>query len=318
MRILVIMDPVEQIHPEGDTTLVLIEEMHRRGHTVEICTAEDLELERGEAAAVVSTVTAVDRGGFPCIKLEGGHWRRLGEDYDSVWMRKDPPFDQTYYFATLILEQARGKALLVNDPRGLREANEKLYIFNFPSLIPPTRVTQSLARLRDFLDAQDGQMIVKPLDQFGGGGIFHVRRDDRNTNSILESVTAGGKRLVMAQAYLPDVRRGDKRVLLLDGEPIGAVLRVPRDDETRSNLHVGGRAAKSALDDRDREICAAIGPKLRADGLYFVGIDVIGGMLTEVNVTSPTGMQEIDHLESCKLESRVVDWLEERVRAQRQ
>ncbi len=317
MRILVVMDPVEHLNPEGDTTLVLIEEMHRRGHTVEVCIGEDLELERGEAAAVVSTVTAVDRGGFPCIKLEGGHWRQIG-DYDSVWMRKDPPFDQAYYFYTLILEQARGKTLLVNDPRGLRDANEKLYIFNFPSLIPPTRVTQSLARLRDFLDAQGGQMIVKPLDQFGGGGVFHVRRDDRNTNSILESVSDGGKRLVMAQAYLPDVRRGDKRILLLDGEPIGAVLRVPRDDETRSNLHVGGTAVQTTLDDREREICATIGPKLRADGLYFVGIDVIGGMLTEVNVTSPTGMQEIDRLESCRLETRVVDWLEERARTIRQ
>lgn len=317
MRILVVMDPVERLNPEGDTTLVIIEEMHRRGHTVEVCIGEDLELERGEAAAVVSTVTAVDRTAFPCITLQGAHWRKIDE-YDSVWMRKDPPFDQAYYFYTLILEQARGKTLLVNDPRGLREANEKLYIFNFPSLIPPTRVTQSLARLRDFLDAQGGQMIVKPLDQFGGGGVFHVRRDDRNTNSILESVSNGGKRLVMAQAYLPDVRRGDKRILLLDGEPIGAVLRVPRDDETRSNLHVGGKAVQTALDDREREICATIAPKLRADGLYFVGIDVIGGMLTEVNVTSPTGMQEIDRLESCRLEARVVDWLEERARTLRQ
>jgi glutathione synthase len=136
-------------------------------------------------------VTAVDRTAYPCIKLEGGHWRKI-DAYDSVWMRKDPPFDQAYYFYTLILEQARGKTLLVNDPRGLRDANEKLYIFNFPSLIPPTRVTQSLTRLRDFLDAQGGQMIVKPLDQFGGGGVFHVRRDDRNTNSILESVSNGG------------------------------------------------------------------------------------------------------------------------------
>jgi glutathione synthase len=311
------MDPIDRLNPEGDTTLVLIEEMHRRGHTVEVCIGEDLELERGEAAAVVSTVTAVDRTAYPCIKLEGGHWRKI-DAYDSVWMRKDPPFDQAYYFYTLILEQARGKTLLVNDPRGLRDANEKLYIFNFPSLIPPTRVTQSLTRLRDFLDAQGGQMIVKPLDQFGGGGVFHVRRDDRNTNSILESVSNGGRRLVMAQAYLPDVRRGDKRILLLDGESIGAVLRVPRDDETRSNLHVGGTAVQTVLDDREREICATIAPKLRADGLYFVGIDVIGGMLTEVNVTSPTGMQEIDRLESCRLESRVVDWLEERTRTARQ
>jgi glutathione synthase len=315
MRVLVVMDPIEGINPEGDTTLVLVEEMHQRGHAVEICTADDLELERGEAAAVVSSVTAIDRTGFPCIQLEGAQWRRLS-DYDALWMRKDPPFDQAYYFYTLILEQARGKkTLLINDPRGLREANEKLYIFNFPSLIPPTRVTRSLVRLRDFLEHADGQMIVKPLDQCGGGGVFHVRADDRNTNSILETVSCNQTQLVMAQAYIPAVRQGDKRILLLDGEPIGAVMRVPRDDETRSNLHVGGRAQKTELDARDKEICATLKPKLLADGLYFVGIDVIGGQLTEVNVTSPTGVQEIDRLEGVKLEAGIIDWLERRARA---
>ena len=315
MRVLIVMDPIERINPEGDTTLVIVEEMHRRGWEVEVCGAEDLELERGEAAAVVSRVAAVDRTGFPCITLEGGQWRPLGA-YDALLMRKDPPFDQAYYFYTLILEQARGKTLLVNDPRGLREANEKLYIFNFPSLIPPTRVTRSHVRLRDFLEQQGGQMIVKPLDQCGGGGVFHVRAEDRNTNSILETVSCNQTKLVMAQAYLPKVREGDKRILILDGEPIGCVMRVPRDDETRSNLHVGGRAAATELDARDREIVATIAPKLRADGLHFVGIDVIGGMLTEVNVTSPTGIQEVDRLEGVKLETRVVDWLERRVQKQ--
>jgi glutathione synthase len=306
------MDPVEGINPEADTTLVLVEEMHRRGHEVEICTAEELELERGEAAAVISKVAGVDRKGFPCIQLEGATWRRLA-DYDAIFMRKDPPFDQAYYFYTLILEQARGKTLIVNDPRGLRDANEKLYIFNFPSLIPPTRVTRSITRLRNFLQSQGGQMIVKPLDQCGGGGVFHVRADDRNAQSILEVVSDNGKKLVMAQAYLPAVRQGDKRVLLLDGQPIGAVLRVPKEDETRSNLHVGGRAVKTTIDDDDRRICATIAPRLRQDGLYFVGIDVIGGQLTEVNVTSPTGVQEIDRLEDTKLEARVIDWLEQRI-----
>jgi glutathione synthase len=312
MRVLVIMDPVERINPTADTTFVLVEEMHRRGHAVEICVAEELELERGEAAAVAATVAAVDRNALPCIKLEGGKWRRLGE-YDALFMRKDPPFDQAYYFYTLMLEQTRGKTVLVNDPRGLREANEKLYIFNFPSLIPPTRVTRSIARLRDFLEQQGGQMIVKPLDQCGGGGVFHVRADDRNAASILETVSDNQRKLVMAQAYLPAVRQGDKRILLLEGEPIGAVLRVPREDETRSNLHVGGRAQATTLDARDREICATIAPRLRADGLHFVGIDVIGGMLTEVNVTSPTGIQEVDRLEGRRLEANVIDWLERRV-----
>lgn len=313
MRFLVVMDPIERIQPEGDTTFVLIEEMRRRGHTVEICHAGQLELDGGTAAATVAPVTAVDRAARPCITVGESRFVRLSE-CDAVWMRKDPPFDLSYYLETLLLEQARGQTLLVNDPRGLREANEKLYVFNFPQLIPPTRVTRSMARLKQFMEELGGQMIVKPLDQCGGGGVFHVRRDDRNTNSILETVTDGQRRLVMAQAYLPDVRKGDKRIVMLDGEPIGAVLRVPREDETRSNLHVGGRAAKTELDARDREICAVLGPKLRADGLYFVGIDVIGGFLTEVNVTSPTGVQEIDRLDGSHLEARVVDWLEERVR----
>ena len=251
MRVLVIMDAVERMNPETDTTLVLVEELHRRQHEIEICGPEELELERGEAAAVVSSVTAVARDAFPCIKLEGAQWRPLG-DYDAVLMRKDPPWDLDFYFYTLMLEQARGKTVLVNDPRGLRDANEKLYVFNFPSLIPPTRVTRSLVRLRDFLDKQGGEMIVKPLDRCGGGGVFHVRTDDRNTNSILETVTECGTRAVMAQTYLPEEREGDKRILILDGEPIGAVLRVPRDDETRGNLHVGGVATKTTLSAREQ------------------------------------------------------------------
>jgi glutathione synthase len=174
-------------------------------------------------------------------------------------------------------------------------------------------VTRSQVRLRDFLEQQGGQMIVKPLDQCGGGGVFHVRADDRNANSILEMVSDNQRKLVMAQAYLPAVRQGDKRILLLDGEPIGCVMRVPREDETRSNLHVGGSAQATTLDARDREICATVAPRLRADGLHFVGLDVIGGMLTEVNVTSPTGVQEVDRLEGRKLEATVIDWLERRV-----
>lgn len=312
MRVLVIMDPVERINPDGDTTLVLIEELHRRNHRVELCEPNTLELERGEATALAAPVLAVNRAATPCIARAAGARQRLG-DFDAVWMRKDPPFDQEFFFYTQVLEQARGATLLVNDPRGLREANEKLYSFHFPSLIPPSRVTRSLGRLRQFLDELGGQMIVKPLDQCGGGGVFHVRRDDRNTNSILEAVTQNERQLVMAQAYLPAVRQGDKRILLLDGEPLGAVLRVPREDETRSNLHVGGRAARTALDARDREICTAVGPRLRQDGLYFVGLDVIGGWLTEVNVTSPTGIQEINRLESVRLEEQVIDWLERRV-----
>jgi glutathione synthase len=172
-----------------------------------------------------------------------------------------------------------------------------------------------MAELHAFLDAEGGQMIVKPLDGCGGSGVFHVRAEDRNTNSILELVTDGERQLVMAQRYLPAVRAGDKRILLLDGEPLGAVLRVPRADETRGNLHVGGTATRTTLTARDRAICAAVGPRCQRDGLWFVGIDVIGDCLTEVNVTSPTGVQEIDRLEGVRLESDIVDWLEKKARS---
>ncbi len=316
MRILVVMDPPERIHPEGDTTVVVIEEALRRGHVVEICASSSLSLDAdGVPAAQVRIVTATSTTSRPAITVGDSRRCRLDE-CAAVLMRTDPPFDLDYFFATQLLERARGKTLLVNDPRGLRDANEKLYIFNFPSWIVPTIVSRSLPELRAFLATQGGEMIVKPLDGAGGSGIFHVRSEDRNTNAILEVSTDGGRRWCMAQQYLPQAREGDKRILLLDGEPIGAVLRVPRGDDTRGNLHVGGTAKKAPLSDRERALCAEVGARCRADGLYFVGIDVIGERLTEVNVTSPTGMQEIDRLEghvgSARMPAVMVDWLERR------
>jgi glutathione synthase len=313
MNLLFIIDPPASIHPRTDTTLTFIEEALGRGHTVEVCEPRALRLVGAvvwtDAAALVGT----DRETPPTLRLGATEARQLSF-YGAVLMRKDPPFDLDYYFATLLLERARGETLLVNDPRGLREANEKLYIFNFPSLITNTWVTRSIGELKQHLGELDGEMIVKPLDGCGGAGVFHVHANDRNTNAILEAVTDAGKKLVMAQRYLPAARQGDKRILLLDGEPIGAVLRVPRADETRGNLHVGGRAEKALLDARDLEICAEVGARCRQDGLYFVGLDVIGGHLTEVNVTSPTGVQEIDRLDGVRLEARFLNWLEQRAR----
>jgi glutathione synthase len=302
MRILVVMDEPTRINPRTDTTLVLIDEARRRQHAVEICTPEALWLDGG----ALQTFAFLVEG--PGLKVAPEGRACSVELFDLILMRKDPPFDLDYYFATLLL--SRSTQRVVNDPRGLREANEKLYIFNFPELVAPTRVARSTAELREFLSAMGGQMIVKPLDACGGSGVFHVRADDRNTNSILEMISDGGRKLVMAQKYLPEVRQGDKRILLLDGEAIGAVLRVPREDETRGNLHVGGVATKTVLSERELQICAALAPRLQKDGLGFVGIDVIGGWLTEVNVTSPTGVQEINRLDGVKLEGRIVDWLE--------
>jgi glutathione synthase len=315
MRFLFVMDPPARIGIRTDTTFVIMLEAQARGHEVLHCEASDLGLEH-DAPVAVARPARLQRVEGAALLLGEPKTVSFG-DCDAVWMRKDPPYDLEYFFATLLLERARGKTLVVNDPRGLRDANEKLYSMNLPQYIPPTILTRSAARLRAFLDEQGGEMIVKPLDGAGGRGVFHCKAGDRNVPSILEMSTDFGAKWVIGQRYLPAARHGDKRILLLDGEVIGAVLRVPREDETRGNLHVGGRAERTVLDAREREICAALGPLLRRDGLWFVGIDIIGGMLTEVNVTSPTGVQEVNALEDKKLEGVIVDWLERSAAAAR-
>jgi glutathione synthase len=236
-------------------------------------------------------------------------------DLDAVLMRSDPPFDDDYLYATHLLSLVEEHGVFVmNRPRGLRDANEKLYALNFPDCIPRTLVTRDMSQLKSFLIELGGQMIVKPPHGFGGLGIFHVHSNDRNLNAILETSTDNGRKLVMAQEYLAVVRElGDERVILLDGEPLGAVARVPRADEHRSNIHVGGSVRKVVLSERERRICTRIAPRLRADGLYFVGIDVIGDYLTEVNVTSPTGIQEINQLDDVTLETRIIEFVERKV-----
>jgi glutathione synthase len=233
-------------------------------------------------------------------------------DFDAVWMRTDPPVDADYLYAThfLSLVEARG-VFVMNRPTAIRDANEKLYALNFPDCIPQTLVTRDVARLKEFLDELGGEMILKPPHGWGGLGIFHVHRSDRNLNAILETVTESGRTLVMAQQYIAAVRDlGDERVIMLDGEPLGAIARVPREDEHRSNLHVGGTAKKVVLGERERRICDRVGPRLREAGLYFVGLDIIGDYLTEVNVTSPTGIQEIDRLDGVCLETKVIELVE--------
>jgi glutathione synthase len=304
MLLLVVMDDPARINPRTDTTLVVIDEARRRGHGVEICHPRALWLDGPELRTLAHPVEESSS----TLRTGALASARALAEYDLVWMRKDPPFDMDFYFATQLLE--RSPARVVNAPRALRDANEKLYIFNFPQLIAPTRVARSRAFLQEFLEQQGGEMIVKPLDACGGFGVFHVRADDRNTPSILETITDCDRKLVMAQKYLPAAREGDKRILILDGEPLGAVLRVPREDDTRGNLHVGGAATKTSLSEREREIVAQVGARCRADGLVFAGLDVIGGFLTEVNVTSPTGVQEIDRLDGVRLESAIVDWME--------
>src|SRR5262245_5509516 len=307
-----VMDPIRSIDIRGDTTFALMLEAQRRGHRVFCVDPADLGVERGRVFAKVFPVT---------LRREVGNHAELGEphraeldaEFEFVFQRKDPPVDEAYVTATQILALC-ARALGWNRPAGILAANEKLYALHFADLMPDTLVARETTRFLDFLERMGGDMIVKPLGGRGGEGIFHVRRDDRNLFSILEQTTRFGTRLAMAQRYLPEIRRGDKRILLLDGEPLGAVLRVPAEGETRANLHVGGRPQKAALDEADRRIVERLRPWLERDGLHFVGIDVIGGRLPEVNVTSPTGIQEMNALDGVRYEERVLERVEASLR----
>lgn len=311
LSIAFVMDPIASIDIRGDTSFVLMLEAQKRGHRVFHVDPADLSVEGPDVLCRAHPVE---------LRREEGNHADVGDplaltldtDADLVLQRKDPPVDAAYVTATQILGLCR-RALVLNRPASILAANEKLYALNFADLMPETRVTRAIPELIDFLAKQGGEMIVKPLDGRGGEGIFHVRNDDRNLFSILEQSTRFGTRHVMAQAYVPDVRTGDKRILLVDGRPIGAVLRVPASGETRANFHVGGRAARSELDENDRRIVERVAPWLQRDGLFFVGIDVIGGLLTEVNVTSPTGVQEVNALDGVCLEATILDALEARV-----
>jgi len=311
LSLLFVMDPIGSIEIDKDTTFALMFAAQERGHRVLYCELADLSLEEGRPVARVRAAT---------LRRTVGDHATLGEPrtlpiddaVDAVLQRKDPPVDVDYVTATQILALCR-RALVLNRPDTVIWANEKLYACQFPDLMPETRVSRRMPEFMDFLAKLGGEMIVKPLGGKGGEGVFHLRHDDRNLFSILEQVTGFGTRWAMAQQYVPEVRRGDKRILLLDGEPLGAVLRVPAAGETRANLHVGGTAVRTGLDEHDLRIVERLRPHLLRDGLFFVGIDVIGGRLTEVNVTSPTGIQEIGALEGTRLEGRVIERLEQRV-----
>ena len=310
LRVLYVMDPLDRVLIDKDTTFAFMLEGGRRAHEQHVCGVADVFVERTVPHAHVRGAQV--RRGTPHYTLSESRTVPLSW-FDVVFMRKDPPFDLSYYFTTQLLGLVDPRVtLVVNDPQGLREANEKLYALRFPDLIPESLVTGDLVQLKAFMEGLGGEMIVKPLDGCGGAGVFHVHRGDRNLHAILETSTANGSRLVMAQRYLPAARDGDKRLIVLAGEPLGAILRVPREDEHRGNIHVGGRVERATVDARDREICRRMAPRLEADGLYFVGLDIIGGFVTEVNVTSPTGVQEIDRLDGACLEGRVLDFVEAR------
>ncbi len=302
------MDPPSIMDIEADTTFALMLEAQERGHSLWYLDPNDLGVRLEGATGWASPITLRRKAG-DFFDLGPSQAVVLDEAFDVVWQRKDPPVDADFVTATQILGLCR-RARVLNRPAAILASNEKLYALNFPELMAETLVTRHSGELLAFLDALGGEMIVKPLDGRGGEGIFHVHRQDRNLTSILEQSTRFGQRPIMAQRYLPEIREGDKRILLLEGEPLGALLRVPSDAEHRANLHVGGRAVKTGLDDHDLRIVEAVGPWLRRDGLFFVGIDVIGGKLTEINVTSPTGIQEMGRLDGARYEQLVIERVE--------
>jgi glutathione synthase len=291
LRVAIQMNPIELANPEADTTFLMALNAQERGHQLWVYQPEQLALEDRRVTARARPVTVQAVVGDH-VTLGAPVTLDLVEDVDVVLMRQDPPFDLAYITATHILEHIHPRTLVVNDPVEVRNAPEKLFVTKFEGLQPPTLVTRDLDAIADFR-ARYPDMILKPLYGGGGSGVARLKPDDANLEALLELHFALGREPVICQAFLPAVEKGDKRILLVDGEPVGVVNRVPAAGQVRSNLRVGGRAEAVDLTARDREICAAIGPDLRARGLLFVGIDVIGDYLTEINVTSPTGAQQL-------------------------
>jgi len=316
LRIAVVADPVVRFHPDKDTTFVLMLEARKRGHAVFAIEHRDL-FTRGNDVGAPARRVEVRRPAAPGDAHHTFHETTIARlaEFDAILMRSDPPVDEDFLYATHLLSLVEAQGVFVmNRPGALRDANEKLYALNFPDLIPRTMLTRDIAQLKEFMGELGGEMIVKPPHGWGGLSIFHVHGKDRNLNAILEMMTDNGRKLVMAQEYVKAVRdTGDERVILVDGQALGAVARIPRDDEHRSNLHVGGTARKVVLGARERRICDRVAERLRADGLWLVGLDIIGDYLTEVNVTSPTGVQEIDRLDGICIEAKVIDLVEQKV-----
>jgi glutathione synthase len=311
LRVAVQMDPLESIGIAGDSTFALMLSAQARGHRLFHYAAEDLGYEDGRVRTRARTVTVQ--------RVEGDHFSAgeqvtldLSDDVDVVLMRQDPPFDIAYITATYLLERIAGDTLVINDPRSVRDAPEKLFVLDYAMFMPPTLITRSLNDLRAF-HAKHGEIVLKPLHGNAGAAVFRIGRDGNNLAAMAELFGAVWREPYIAQAFLPDVIEGDKRIVLVDGEFAGAINRRPSKGEIRSNLAAGGTAEATELSDREREICDAIGPELKRRGLVFVGIDVIGGYLTEINVTSPTGIVAIDRFNGTETPARIWDAIEARV-----
>ncbi len=309
LTVAVQMDPIQRIRIAGDSTFALLLEAQARGHRVLYYVPDDLSMRDGHVVARVQPIEVRD--------IEGDHFT-LGEstrmdlsDADVVLMRQEPPFDMAYVTATHMLERIHPKTLVVNDPAEVRNAPEKLFVTYFPQLMPPTLITRDKAEIEAFR-AEFGDIVMKPLHGHGGAAVVRIGREDMNFGSLFDLFSTIFREQWVVQRFLPEVSEGDKRIILVDGIALAAINRVPAAGESRSNMHVGGKAEKTTLTEREREICHRIGPELRARGLIFVGIDVIGQYLTEINVTSPTGLQEIARLDGAHLEHAIWDAIEAR------
>ena len=304
------MDPIHTIDIAADSTFVLALEAQARGHALWYYTPDRLRFRDGVLSAPVQSLT---------VRAERDNHAELGaarlvdlSEMDVILLRQDPPFDLAYITTTHFLEQLHPATLVVNDPAEVRNAPEKIYVNRYPDLMPPTLISSDPEAIRAFRD-EHGEIVVKPLYGNGGAGVFHLRPGDDNLGSLLEMYAEQFREPIIAQRYLPEIRRGDKRIILVDGEFAGAVSRMPNEGEARANFHAGGQPKAAELTDREREICARIGPDLKARGLVFVGIDVIGDWLTEINVTSPTGIQETNRLSGTKIEAGIWDAIEARL-----
>ena len=309
LNVAVQMDPIERINIAADSTFRIMEEAQQRGHRLFYYTPDRLAIDDGRVTA----------RGWPVEvrRTKGDHFTLGPEavidlaDQDVVWLRQDPPFDMGYITTTHMLDRIHPRTLVVNDPFWVRNDPEKLLVLRFPELTPPTMIARDLATLKSFKE-RHGDIILKPLYGNGGAGVFRLDANDRNFTALWELFTGINREPLIAQKFLPAVAKGDKRIILVDGEPVGAINRVPSEGETRSNMHAGGRPEKVAMTDRDREICAAIGPLLREKGQIFVGIDVIGDWLTEINVTSPTGLQELERFDGINATATIWEAIERR------
>ena len=304
------MDPIEDVDINADSTFRLAEEAQNRGHDLYVYTPNDLTFNRGKITAKVRSISLKrkigDHVNFGAVELLA-----LSE-FDVIWLRQDPPFDMGYITNTHLLDLIGQKTLIVNNPFWVRNLPEKLLVLEFPDLIPETVISRDLEEIKRFKN-EFKDIIIKPLYGNGGAGIFRLREDDKNLTSLHELFSNMSSEPLIAQAFLPDVKKGDKRIILVDGEPVGAINRVPKAGETRSNMHVGGKAEPAKLSQRDREICRSIGPILKNRGQVFVGIDVIGDYLTEINVTSPTGIQELERFDKVNIAEMIWHAVEKKV-----